>query len=449
MNCNLIDFVNIYRVDIPKPDLGNDTFICSNNSLVYYIPRLKNKFDKTVFSWSESNANDSLMISSPGTYWLKGQNVCGLKTDSLWVNNYKNLLAGVSPFVGCSGKPNTIYAQLGGYNYQWVDSTLGNKQTAQVLSAGVYSCIIKLTCGDTIIENVVYKTVKVPETILFDSAFFCEGNYLDLYPVKWDGSTTIQWNDNSTDSVKRIDKSGKYIVAATNICGVFYDTCVVTQRIKPQTNLGTDTLYCGPVARQYNFKNTDNTYQWSDNSTGPLFSITKPGTYWVRASNSCGSVTDSIIIGQSFKPVANLGADLFLSKPFSRVLDAQNPGASYQWSNNSTGQTITVSDFGVYWVKVSTPCGESSDTVTFYDLLTINQVTNKVHVFPNPADKIIYLELDASGGDLLNFNGIKILQFELKDGMLQADVSQLPQGIYLVKAFTSKGFFISKVLVWH
>ena len=46
-------------------------------------------------------------------------------------------------------------------------------------------------------------------------------------------------------------------------------------------------------------------------------------------------------------------------------LDALNPGASYQWSNGSTAQTITVSGPGTYTVAVNGPCGIGRDTVSF------------------------------------------------------------------------------------
>ena len=51
------------------------------------------------------------------------------------------------------------------------------------------------------------------------------------------------------------------------------------------------------------------------------------------------------------------------------TLDALNPGATYLWSNNSTGQTLTVNFSGTYWVQVTNASGcVTSDTVQ----LTLN-----------------------------------------------------------------------------
>lgn len=64
----------------------------------------------------------------------------------------------------------------------------------------------------------------------------------------------------------------------------------------------------------------------------------------------------------SLVPAVDLGPDRELCEGL--VLDALNPGASYLWSDGSTGQTLLVAENGQYWVQVSTPLGIASDTVS-------------------------------------------------------------------------------------
>ena len=45
------------------------------------------------------------------------------------------------------------------------------------------------------------------------------------------------------------------------------------------------------------------------------------------------------------------------------VLNAQNPGANYQWSTGSTEQTITITQPGTYSVTVNGTCGAGSDEI--------------------------------------------------------------------------------------
>ncbi|MBK7407290.1 MAG: hypothetical protein IPJ40_03880 [Saprospirales bacterium] len=63
----------------------------------------------------------------------------------------------------------------------------------------------------------------------------------------------------------------------------------------------------------------------------------------------------------SLVPAVDLGPDRELCEGL--VLDALNPGASYLWSDGSTGQTLLVAESGQYWVQVRTPLGIASDTV--------------------------------------------------------------------------------------
>ena len=51
------------------------------------------------------------------------------------------------------------------------------------------------------------------------------------------------------------------------------------------------------------------------------------------------------------------------------MLNANNPGASYLWQNNTSAQTYLVSNPGAFWVKVTQNGCSMSDTITVnYDL---------------------------------------------------------------------------------
>lgn len=60
----------------------------------------------------------------------------------------------------------------------------------------------------------------------------------------------------------------------------------------------------------------------------------------------------------------NLGPDTTLCAPISMQLNALNAGATYLWNNGSTGQTLTITGPGTYWVEVTNANCVSSDTIT-------------------------------------------------------------------------------------
>ncbi|OJU75990.1 MAG: hypothetical protein BGO09_14320 [Bacteroidetes bacterium 47-18] len=72
-----------------------------------------------------------------------------------------------------------------------------------------------------------------------------------------------------------------------------------------------------------------------------------------------------IFFGLDVCAVANLdlGNDTTICEGGSLVLDAQNPGSSYLWNDNSGNQTLTVDAAGRYYVTVSNEGCTVSDTI--------------------------------------------------------------------------------------
>jgi hypothetical protein len=63
-------------------------------------------------------------------------------------------------------------------------------------------------------------------------------------------------------------------------------------------------------------------------------------------------------------PVVDLGPDTVLCNGSSLTLDAGNTGATFEWNNNSTAQTLNVTTAGTYWVTVTTgPNCFATDTI--------------------------------------------------------------------------------------
>lgn len=126
-------------------------------------------------------------------------------------------------------------------------------------------------------------------------------------------------------------------------------------------NLGSDVSLCGSSNIVLNPSATATNYLWSDGSTNSTLSVNTPGKYWVQVDNGgCCSKADTINILPS--PSVNLGNDTTICGG-SVVLDGQNAGGVYLWSNGVTTQTINVTTAGKYWVRVSKNSCIVSDTV--------------------------------------------------------------------------------------
>ena len=62
----------------------------------------------------------------------------------------------------------------------------------------------------------------------------------------------------------------------------------------PVVQLGSDTTLCQTESIILKAKNWNASYFWQDGNTNETYEARKPGVYWVRASNICGSASDTI-----------------------------------------------------------------------------------------------------------------------------------------------------------
>jgi hypothetical protein len=89
------------------------------------------------------------------------------------------------------------------------------------------------------------------------------------------------------------------------------------------------------------------------------------------SSNSTGCFKiDTINIMSRPLPIVQLGKDTSICAGDSMSLDARNPGSQYLWSNNSTQQTISIHNSGIYWVEVTINGCKSRDSAMVSTLKT-------------------------------------------------------------------------------
>ncbi|WP_276132961.1 gliding motility-associated C-terminal domain-containing protein [Polluticoccus soli] len=105
---------------------------------------------------------------------------------------------------------------------------------------------------------------------------------------------------------------------------------------------------------------------WNNGSTGQTLTATKPGTYWVRAQHNCQVYVDTFHVKYDPAKTLYLGRDTgnCIDQPF---VIRTNPGfTSHAWSTGQTGDSITVSKSGVYYVSAQNECGLQHDTIKVF-----------------------------------------------------------------------------------
>ncbi len=211
--------------------------------------------------------------------------------------------------------------------------------------------------------SLVATPVTVPSPIeLGNDTALCTGNTLKLDATV--AGASYLWSDNSKTATLTTAAAGKYWVQVTDNSCIFSDTIDVTFNTTPTVSLGNDTDLCQGQNYLINISSSGNqNYLWSDNSTGSSYTISSAGKYWVQITENNCSAADTINATYTALPVFNLGNDTNLCENETLTLDATTVTAIYNWQDNASLATYTVTIAGKYWVDVSVNGCSSSDSI--------------------------------------------------------------------------------------
>jgi gliding motility-associated-like protein len=89
-----------------------------------------------------------------------------------------------------------------------------------------------------------------------------------------------------------------------------------------------------------------------------------PGRYWVRATNACGTFTDTIRIYTPAELQPALPDDTTICNSIgSAILQVPSAFNSVRWSTGASTHNIRIDTPGLYWVEAQNPCAIFRDTV--------------------------------------------------------------------------------------
>lgn len=370
--CSATDTVNVIVNPTPVTPTVTNTVICSgfNTTLSTNGANSTGWYDAPTGGNYLGNGNTytTPVLSSSVSYYVQDSSSLGCISSRAQVDVTVN----PTPIVNlgadttrCGGTV-TIDAQNAGASYAWSNGQTG--QTITVSTSGTYDVLVTnaFNCIDQDTINVTINAIPVVN-LGADSSYCANTFTLDAQ----NPGMTYLWNTNQNTQTISVTTSGSYNVLVTSPenCSSS-DSITLTITPTPVVNLGNDSSLCGGNLI-LDAQNTGSTYLWNDGTTSSIQFVTTSGTFWVDVTNPQNCTTrDSIIIAINTPPSANLGIDQTICAGDSVVLDpGATTGATYTWNNNSTGQTLTATSTGTYFVDVVTgPNCSAVDTV----VVTVN-----------------------------------------------------------------------------
>jgi gliding motility-associated-like protein len=231
-------------------------------------------------------------------------------------------------------------------------------------SNGIYNVrLIRYSaCGNDTLDKQI--TVDPVSVNLGADTLLCNTTQFTIIPQVSANVNSYLWQDGSNGNSFTSSSNGIYWLEVTTPIGcVNRDSVQVNFHTTPSFTLGPDLSKCGndPVTLSATVPGAS--YLWNTGSSANSIQVTQAGLYWLEISEGGCKKRDSIIVNSIAYPVVILGNDSTICEGSVLVLNAQNPGASFRWQDNSTLPTYLVTQAGSYWVQVNDQGCLSSDTI--------------------------------------------------------------------------------------
>ena len=282
-------------------------------------------------------------------------------------------------------------------------------------------------------------------------------------PVQWykDGIAI----PNATDSIYSATQTGTYkVIADTTTCAKNSNDIYVVTGDASITILGESAICNGQSTLLQATQGIDYSYQWSQNdilipnSNSSSLLVNQPGTYSVEITNStCVSSFQTIIAAGEIPTaplISSLNGLVLCNGNILEVEGVFEQGVNYQWTHNGTDilNANSINYFidveGVYCLEVSNDigCKDTSNCLTVSNCVGFDLLTeNGIEIYPNPVAEFLYIKTQDQMKDL----SIAILDMQGRllnanatvssNGLFIIPVSELSNGIYLIRLGSSKG----------
>lgn len=111
-------------------------------------------------------------------------------------------------------------------------------------------------------------------------------------------------------------------------------------------------------------RNADYKYLWSNGDTAAKHAFFKPGMYWVKTYNECGSRFDTVVVTGIDAPIYNKLVDtLYCDKQWLRRVDMKSLAeTTIIWENGDVLWSRSFTSPGKYWFEIKNRCGVWRDT---------------------------------------------------------------------------------------
>ena len=385
----------------------------------------------SLFNSSQANTPlQGLLHNNPVTLVWQTMNGSCFSTDTLNVITRPLPLvsAGLDEFL-CDGD-SVALSGSGAINYSWSNSIVDGQFFTPTIGATTYHLIGSDSFGCAAADSVLVSVYALPSVTAGNDTAVCDTGMVTL---SGSGAQTYQWNLGVINGQAFMPAaSATYVLIGTDVNGCSgTDSVQVHVGTSPNVSAGADFTACENDSITLSGTGAQS-YQWNLGVTDGQAFLPHLGTliYAVVGTDSIGCTGfDQVTVLTYPPPAVGLGADTTLCENWGNFVIDAGPGyASYLWSDNSTGQIITLNQTGDYWVEISDQNGcRNRDTVSvFFDpcLGLSDEQAPTIELYPNPSNGVIQITC-------LAIEPASVRLFSLDGRLLRSDQLMLPASLNL------------------
>ncbi|MCK5846429.1 MAG: PKD domain-containing protein, partial [Bacteroidales bacterium] len=363
------------------PNLGVDTSLCSSLNL-------NANYSGSIFNWNTGENSQQIIADTSGLYKVTITDANGCSgSDSIYVVINPIPVAAFSTQHSCQNQGSNFQdissistGTIASYFYDFGDNQSSNlaNPNHNYTSPGNYQVQLTITSDsgcvkDTSIIHNIYESPIVGfqstticnnfEIIFNDTSSISNAYTITDYNWDFDNSITSIAQDTSINFIN----TGTYnisLIATSNMgCS---DTAITAIQIAANDTVGfsTNNICLNDTANFINTSSLTEAIQWQWNFgnsntsylENPSELYASSGIYNVQlvATYNNGQCTDTLSqnIDIFALPQINFPTSVHTCSS-TYILDAQNIGSNYLWSDNSTNQTLAISQAGTYYVEIT------------------------------------------------------------------------------------------------
>ncbi len=395
--CTASDTINISIAEIVEIDLGEDTSICSGESLV-----LDATTENAIYEWQDGSSEATFEVTESGEYSvaldIDGCEALGSINVEVTANPTVDLGEDISI---CDGASVTLDASVEGATYEWQDGS--SEATYTVNGAGTYSVTVEVDgCLGT--DEVEVSFGELPSLLFTDFILICETDTVLLMIVDEDGNEVngddydYLWSDGSTED--------RYVLTEAGIVWVTISDGVCTK---------TDSLSSGYyscvflpielVRFEGETKENANLLSWETAVESDI------EAYLLERSWN----------GVDFESIATIDAQLAESNTYEYADPTQDPAYYRLQTINTDGTKDLVSE------------------VIFLDRANDSEYS----LYPNPVNDILTIDgvkdyTTNINANIYDVNGKLILQASLNANHSQLNLQNLDDAVYFIELSNEK-----------